>query len=302
MRFLHKLKKLDDRGLAHFVLPLLVIVLVGAVGTYMLVGSHANSANRNRTPALSKGVLVVYGDDGYTGVQVVARNMDTKTHDCGKWNSGNIVQRNFPSAKVVNDNWVITPLKFSCTRTLGNEHYEVNYIATGNKLVATAYGVDIDSGICTSVYPDGSQTRTKYDKNDKSCGKVNTKKITKATPTLTVKPSVGGNKKTITGWVDLEAPAVTKVKCAGQVAITVTSADHPYNFTPHNLPLKFVNVKGRPAYCVAKLNEKVNAGATYNVKAEFAGNVFFNAAANSANLTVPAATAANNGTGGAEAP
>ena len=37
-----KLSRLDQAGLAHFLLPLIVIILVSVVGVYMLVGSHAD--------------------------------------------------------------------------------------------------------------------------------------------------------------------------------------------------------------------------------------------------------------------
>lgn len=37
-------KALDSRGIAHFFIPMFIILLVAAVGTYMLVASHADSA------------------------------------------------------------------------------------------------------------------------------------------------------------------------------------------------------------------------------------------------------------------
>lgn len=37
-----KLRALDPRGIAHFVLPLLVIAIIGIIGTYMVVSSSAN--------------------------------------------------------------------------------------------------------------------------------------------------------------------------------------------------------------------------------------------------------------------
>ena len=42
MRFM-KPKSLNSRGIAHYVVPLVVVVLTGLVGTYLLVASHANS-------------------------------------------------------------------------------------------------------------------------------------------------------------------------------------------------------------------------------------------------------------------
>jgi hypothetical protein len=54
-----KLRKLDPRGMAHFVMPLAVVMVVGLVGTYMLVASkaatcktvHATTANGKPLPA-----------------------------------------------------------------------------------------------------------------------------------------------------------------------------------------------------------------------------------------------------------
>lgn len=45
-----KLKKLDMKGAAHIIAPLLVIVGIGIVGSYMLVSSHASAAKINCTP------------------------------------------------------------------------------------------------------------------------------------------------------------------------------------------------------------------------------------------------------------
>lgn len=42
-----KLKKLDARGISHLMIPLAIMVLVGLVGTYLIVGSHAASCTYN---------------------------------------------------------------------------------------------------------------------------------------------------------------------------------------------------------------------------------------------------------------
>lgn len=52
MRFI---SKLDNRGLAHYFIPLVVIVLTGIVGAYMLVAGHAN-------PGTQSSVWVKLGD------------------------------------------------------------------------------------------------------------------------------------------------------------------------------------------------------------------------------------------------
>ncbi len=40
---------LNAAGLAHFVVPLVIVVLIALVGTYMLVASHANSVSQGST-------------------------------------------------------------------------------------------------------------------------------------------------------------------------------------------------------------------------------------------------------------
>lgn len=309
-RFLSNKKPvLDEKGIAHFFVPLLVVVLIAIVGTFMVVSSNANPISKKNAAAkketaskIGKGYLFVYGDGNsdYTGVQIQAVNMDTKAKSCGPaWKSG-VIQKKFPEPKVAGGNWRVTPAKFNCSATNGTELYSVNYMK-GKLLVATQIAVDIDAGYCTAVNTDGSQVKVKYNKKENACGSVNVKKITKATPSILVQPSSGSKGKKLTGWVSLIAPAVTKKKCTGQVKVTVASASGVA--ATRNLPLKYVNIKDKPAYCVAKLNiSGLKQNVNYNVRADFAGSIFFHPAANGANITLVKAAAASNGTGGTPAP
>lgn len=54
-------RKLNTQGIAHYVVPLLVVLVVGVVGTYLLVSSHADSI---RPPKITKASLSVefYGE------------------------------------------------------------------------------------------------------------------------------------------------------------------------------------------------------------------------------------------------
>lgn len=47
-------KKLNCSGIAHFMLPLGVILVVAAIGTYLLVASNANSLTGGATPPKAK--------------------------------------------------------------------------------------------------------------------------------------------------------------------------------------------------------------------------------------------------------
>jgi len=47
-----KLKKLDVSGISHLMIPLVIMVLVGLVGTYLIVGSHADAV---RTTTVNAG-------------------------------------------------------------------------------------------------------------------------------------------------------------------------------------------------------------------------------------------------------
>lgn len=49
---------LDAKGFAHYILPLVVMVLIGAVGTFLIVSSNANSLTAKKTKT---GRIVVTG-------------------------------------------------------------------------------------------------------------------------------------------------------------------------------------------------------------------------------------------------
>jgi hypothetical protein len=70
-----RLKKLNQRGIAHWIVPALVVVLIAAVGTRVLLGSHADSLSwRNYFSVNTKNINVTLTrdnpnyptSDGYT--------------------------------------------------------------------------------------------------------------------------------------------------------------------------------------------------------------------------------------------
>lgn len=67
------LRRLDSRGLAHYVLPLAIVLLVGVVGTYLLVASHADSLKppkiRSATYTVSAGKGAYVKDMGWCATE-----------------------------------------------------------------------------------------------------------------------------------------------------------------------------------------------------------------------------------------
>ncbi len=53
-------KKLNQRGFAHWAVPALVIVIIGAVGTYVLSASHADNTTTNISAAAANIKLTSY--------------------------------------------------------------------------------------------------------------------------------------------------------------------------------------------------------------------------------------------------
>jgi len=47
MRFIHSLSRLNQKGMAHFVVPGLVVLAIAGIGTYVLVSSQAASLPKN---------------------------------------------------------------------------------------------------------------------------------------------------------------------------------------------------------------------------------------------------------------
>ncbi len=68
-----KLQKLTQTGLAHYILPLVVVVLVGIVGVAVLLGSHAATLhylgyNNNTSVANNNGTSVFTSQDYLAGI------------------------------------------------------------------------------------------------------------------------------------------------------------------------------------------------------------------------------------------
>lgn len=284
-----KRRPLGERGIAHFAAPLFIVLLVGLVGTYMLVASHAGAPK-------SEGQLIVYGGVDYTGFDVQAVNLNTNTHSCrAKWSDAGklAVPKKLPKPTLnkgtTPPSYTVGSVVLHCTPTKGLESYHIQYM-TGAVTNYTEIAVDVDANACTYVHPDGRQEKSAL--TNGKCGYVDIQKITARDAHIQVKLTAAKNK--ITGWVDFTSvdahKLITKDQCTGQVAVTLTKAPATVVDTV-NLPLKFVPATKAPkpvvpAYCVAKLNFTGLKKATlYNVTANFAGSAFFNPTANGLNAT-----------------
>jgi hypothetical protein len=54
----HPMKKLNLKGFAHWIIPALVVVVIGAIGTYLVVGSHAATVSPATTCKNGGGVYL----------------------------------------------------------------------------------------------------------------------------------------------------------------------------------------------------------------------------------------------------
>jgi hypothetical protein len=72
------LKKVSDaNGFAHFIAPLIVVLVVGVVGTYFLVSSHAQSASNSKT-----GLVVVKAYTESYGCAYASGGSASETNEC----------------------------------------------------------------------------------------------------------------------------------------------------------------------------------------------------------------------------
>lgn len=74
-----KLQKLSSHGIAHFVLPLLITVLIGVIGTYVLVSSHADSVSGPNTSTY----FLFSAHGKYKYAQISANNASFTKAKCG---------------------------------------------------------------------------------------------------------------------------------------------------------------------------------------------------------------------------
>jgi hypothetical protein len=297
-----RLISLGSRGIAHFLAPLVLVLLVGIGGTYLLVASHADAktggTEAKTAPAGKKaktGYLVLYGASDADQVKIVASNVD-KTVKCG----GTLTAAKSSVVKKINTpkNAKTTPrLKFACTPVNGNGQYQV-YFGKDNKFTTARYvALDVDAGYCVIVHPtvagDTSQQQVRKVSagSNSSCNVKDPAPAVKLTPTLRVLPAYGNEKNS---YVELAVPGKDLVKgaCTGQVSVHY---EKDGKTATYRNALKYTKPKGIDnGYCVASITKdlasltkaktKADLDKTYTVNASFAGSVYFNSATASATV------------------
>lgn len=293
-----KFFKLGSKGIAHFVAPLVIVLLVGVVGTYMVVASHAATPRHpnnggapgqtTKKPKKEKkqpAYMVAYGQkDRFDSVKIAVADVPHRV-TCG----GSLTKA---KPQVVRKT---STKPFRCTPINGISQYIVYYGKSkhfGNTYVA----VDVDPGFCTLVYPDPAQIRKVPAEKGKCPGGSDTAP-TKVDVAVSVNPSASSNGKSVKGYINVvAAEGVTRKQCSGDVMVTFKNTKTNESKAYRN-PLKYVGDKrynGGTPYCVATLAQDLkNApkfltkGTTYSVTAQYGGSIYFNAGSGSGSFTVP---------------
>lgn len=306
---LAKYARLDDRGVAHFLLPLLVIVVVALAGAYMVVSSNANPAKPTaKTVATAKkkakketGYLVVYGSAARYRTTKVVLTGSNQTENCISQLSP---QKNASVSKVIPSVESSTGhRKFKCTAIGGTAAYLVYYGNEGKYKPTNYVTADVDAGYCTIVHPvfaeDEAANAMKMRKvpitGKDGCGPDENVPVTKQDLAFAINPALSSNKKGLTGNISLSIPedSFNRAQCAGQVTVTYTRNDGQK--VTFNHPIKFVKQEKEPrdGYCIASLSGDgksvkgfLKKGATYTVDASFPGNLYFNPVSGTARETV----------------
>ncbi len=309
---LFRTRKLNQRGVSHLLIPLLVVVLVAVGGVYALVASHADSLNK-KTTSTKKGVLVIYSQQGkYQSAKVQLVGTPPKGVNCGgALNANGFVEVKLPALK----NGKAAPKKVNCAPVSGTGAYEIFYgaskQASGPQHYDYANGpmvsVDVDAGYCTIVHTDASQIRkVKYDGKKCEDNLDKDEPIQKLNVSMRVLPDkIAAGKKKITGYVDLRVPSwnLQREQCAGSVTITYSNGGATASQV--KAPIKYTQSEKwneGNGYCVAVLNLATSGAGTWKIDASFPGNTYLNSNTATATATVAKAAAANNGNGGTAAP
>jgi len=273
-----KRRPLGERGMAHFAAPLFVVLLVGLVGTYMLVASHAATHKPPAGTNSNTGVLVLFSQDGaYNRAQISLEGVAPKGYKCDKaLTSVNIVGETNkvfvkigqPTAKKAGYS------AFACTPTAGSAQYRVQFgnnidpvtLKVTNKetpshspqLTLPGVVADIDAGYCTFVHADGA-TR-KVPNNLNSCnGSYNPEDPPRPLDvSLRSLPALSTNKKKLGGFADVGATGkdLARHKCSGTVHVVTSSTNAKTKLAAYDLSLKYTkdsHYNDGNAYCVVKL-------------------------------------------------
>lgn len=291
-----RMKALNAKGIAHFVAPLVIVLLVGVIGTYMLVASHAATRTvDNGVKPVTKpknGVLVVYSEEGrYDSVKIVLTGADAKTHKCGGLFNTSVasVTKKLPTTKQADGK--LAPLSIKCSAIGGYGNYHV-YFGKNKKFTGQNTTIDVDEGFCTLVHSDAAKTRKIAADAAGNCpgSEAEPDAATKIDVVMKTLPKLSGDKKSILGFVQVSSATedLTMLQCTGQVLVGYTSTTTGLKVNA-SYSLRYVKPKTGNSYCVAQIYklEKPLAAGEYNVNGYLGGTAYFNEAMNTARITIP---------------
>ena len=275
---LPSLKKMNNQGISHFLVPLVIVMILAVGGVYAMVSSSAQSGDKNKSSKPKPGYMLVYSEQGRLNkVHILLQSSgDYKgtASNCG----GNV------KTGVVKKLNAKKPVKIKCDAIGGDASYYVGFYQDATYVSQTS--VDIDSGYCTLVHPNGSQRKVQLVGG--KCKDQDADNVTPVNVAVRVLPQLSKDQSSYTGYVEVSTPgrSVTKAQCVGQVDLGISLASDPYHVSLSFLPLKYTKPKGGGnAYCAAKIKKQKPAPGTYKVEATVKQGKYFNTASASANVT-----------------
>lgn len=288
--------KLNSKGIAHYLLPVLAVLVIGIGGTATLVANRANlsdaaAAVNSKNP---QGYMLLYSSQGKYNRAVIVPltdgtnspvNMATQT--CNGKKSGNgagpfagwaiklTSSKNGAVATKVRcsaANYRVFFLKPSESAATIDENKTQHYVSVG-----------LQTNYCSFVHQYG-MTRVEAVKNGKCTGDNNPTEdnIVKITPVLiseeTPNPSTIGKKTTWTLTLkDPSGEALSPEECAGSVVVNAVDGPTSNNKDYHDeFPIRYNRTTKA---CLYRVTYKQSGSAgTYKRTYTFKGNKFLNPA------------------------
>lgn len=302
-----KLRSLNSRGISHIILPLLIVVGIGVVGSFAVVSSHADDIAKNgntvvgeqisgtKAAKTKKAALVVYGaDKGYDRVRIRIIGADQKTHKCGgSLAKTGMVTKKLSQVKPKSATNVMPATKLTCDAVGGGAYYQVEFgdkKGYGKDVVTT----DVDGGYCSIIYP-AANKNTKTALSGGKCAEApNQGKIEAQAATMTIAPKVSKKGVFQGGEIAIKVAGkdLTRVQCTGSLHFSISpsseKASSPFN---SDLPLSYNSgSKSGKDYCHASLLSLVKTlkakPGTYLTSATLNNAPYFTAADVSGSITL----------------
>jgi hypothetical protein len=223
-----KLRKLSSRGSTHIILPLLAVVLVSVVGTYLLVASHADTPVKP-----TKSTFIIHTDSSqYKHEKISANFASARCAARSLAKPGSILTVGIPSKGSV--------VTIECTDLkTATDAYTVAYVTASNDTVNVPPFTQTTGNMCVSVYPPSANLATDVRPRNPTNGSCSTTVPT--TPysptagTVTQASGTGNNAGTVAPTLNinsydlsktkstldatLNAHGITAAKCNGQLQL-----------------------------------------------------------------------------------